>query len=116
MTLDPGDVLSDGALAALAAMEERGGEPFENLPAHEARRSYENGWTVLQSPPSGGAPEKISIPLASGGLPALLHRGRNAPKTGARLLLYIHGGGWVVGSPGATRRSAAGSPMPRTRW
>jgi acetyl esterase len=90
--------LSAGARGALAAMEARGGAPFETLAAPEARAAFDLNWPQMQDPPPLEA-EEIGLPIPGGSLSALVFRGRTAPAQGARLLLYLHGGGWVVGSP-----------------
>lgn len=96
------DDLTDGALATLEAMEGAGGRPFEEMSPAEARAAFDAGWPALQAPPETDAAEclgELRFDGEGGAIPALAWRGRRAPATGARTLLYLHGGGWVVGSP-----------------
>ncbi len=87
--------LSKGARDTLAAQARSGdGTPLEELSAPDARRAFDSGWPGLQLPPAGVA---TSITIAN--LPALVWRGKDTPATGARVVLYLHGGGWVIGSP-----------------
>lgn len=76
--------LSPGAQAVLAAPE---GTPFEEMSAADARAAFDAAWplTQLDMP---GTPTEIDLPV-----PAL------SWGEGDRTILYLHGGGWVVGSP-----------------
>ncbi|HEY0213351.1 MAG TPA: alpha/beta hydrolase [Paenirhodobacter sp.] len=88
--------LSAGARATLAAHAQGNGAPFETMTAVAARAAFDAGWAALQQPPHDG-PTAVAGEL--GGCAALIWRGAAAPRTGARVILYLHGGGWVVGSP-----------------
>ena len=61
------------------------------------------GFRALAAPPPVSVAPVALDPVELGGVPAL--RLRNAKSTTARSLLYIHGGGWVVGSPQAVRKN-----------
>ena len=88
--------LTDGARAVLAAQTP--GRPFEQMTAPEARSAFDQGWPDLQEPAASGLTEG-PMPLPLGGMPALVWRATTAPDLGAPVILYLHGGGWVVGSP-----------------
>ncbi|SDI61190.1 alpha/beta hydrolase [Salipiger marinus] len=90
--------LSPGARATLAAQAQMPSPPFEQMSAPEARASFDAGWPALQLPPDPALAEG-PVPLLLADRPALCWRGAGAPATGARAILYLHGGGWVVGSP-----------------
>ncbi|MBP1860020.1 alpha/beta hydrolase [Rhizobium herbae] len=91
--LDPGAqrVLDLGRAAA--------GVPFEAGTPDEARAAYDAGCPTLQ-----GDKEPVSvikdIGIAGPEAPIALriYRGKGAPVSGAPALLYLHGGGWVIGN------------------
>lgn len=66
------------------------GSPFETLSATEARAAFDASWPLTQAPTEAAIP----VPYDRG----LGWRGKSAPQD-ARVILYLHGGGWVVGSP-----------------
>lgn len=88
--------LTPGAEAVLAAQSP--GRPFEDMTAAEARAAFDRGWPELQEPAASGLADG-PLPLSLAGRPALAWRGTGAPDAGAPVILYLHGGGWVVGSP-----------------
>lgn len=92
------DTLAPGARATLAAQAQAPGRPFEEMSAAEARAAFDAGWPLLQLPPDPALAEG-PVPMPLGGGAALCWRGSTAPAQGARCILYLHGGGWVVGSP-----------------
>ncbi len=102
MPSDGAPFLTEAARATLAAMERAGGAAFEDIGAPAARASFDADWPSLQLPAAEDGAVSLG-PLnfagAAGAIPALAWRGRGAPRSGARTLLYLHGGGWVVGSP-----------------
>ena len=85
---------------------------FETLSPAEARQAYAAGRVVLQPPPDDVAEVRdISIPGPGGPLALRLYRGLGTSDTAALpVLLYFHGGGWVLGGldshDGVCRRMA----------
>ena len=73
--------------------------PFEAGTPEEARRAYERGFPDLQGErePVASVSER-TIAGPGGPLRLRLYRGQNAPAAGAPALLYLHGGGWVIGN------------------
>ena len=72
-----------------------GRPPIGTMTAAEARRSYKAGRAVLQLPPDAVAEcRDVAIDGPGGTLALRLYRGMDA---GPRALLFLHGGGWVVG-------------------
>lgn len=86
--------LDPSALALLASAAP--GRPFEDGTVAEARAAYTASWQAARGPL---APLAESRTLWHDSLRLRLWRGGTAPATGARALLYLHGGGWVIGSP-----------------
>ncbi|WP_027145062.1 alpha/beta hydrolase [Mesorhizobium sp. WSM3626] len=93
MTLDP------DALRALEIGRAAGGEPFENGSVAAARAAY-----IASFPTQQGEHEAVAatgqqqIDGPNGPVTIRIHRGIGAPQTGARAVLYLHGGGWVIGN------------------
>ena len=84
--------------------------PLGTLPPAEMRRSYAELRRQLQLPPEPiAATEALTIPGPGGDIPARLYRGAEQPSAPA--LLFLHGGGWVLGNldshDGICRRIAA---------
>ena len=94
--------LAPGAQAALAAMEAAGGPPLEELDPPAARIAHAATDAMLQAPPPAGAAHEadpVSFDVPAEPIRATVWRGAGADATGAPAILYLHGGGWVVGSP-----------------
>ena len=71
---------------------------FETLSAVEARQAYSAGRSVLQLPPEDVAETRDLLIEGPGGpLQARLYRGAATPDGPLPGVLYLHGGGWVVG-------------------
>ncbi|WP_296740556.1 alpha/beta hydrolase [Mesorhizobium sp.] len=73
--------------------------PFEAGTPQQARRAYESGFPGLQGdkePVAEVAERSIAGP--SGPLRLRIYRGQGAPLADAPALLYLHGGGWVIGN------------------
>lgn len=80
--------------AALAA----GGKPVAELPLATAREAYSQRYRERSLPaPVGVASENIAIPTVEGTLAARLYKPEGA-KNGLPLLVYFHGGGFVLGN------------------
>ena len=84
--------------------------PLGTLPPAEMRRSYAEVRRKLQLPPEPIAgTEALAIPGPGGDIPVRLYRGTD--QANAPCLLFLHGGGWVLGNldshDGICRRIAA---------
>jgi len=93
MTLDP------DALHVLEIGRAAGGEPFENGDVAAARAAYNASFPTLQGerePVASLSEPTIAGP--GGPLPLRIYRGQGAAAAGAPALLYLHGGGWVIGN------------------
>jgi len=73
--------------------------PFEAGTPEQARRAYEEGLSDLQGErePMDALTER-TIAGPGGPLTLRIYRGQGAPEAGAPALLYLHGGGWVIGN------------------
>ncbi len=93
--------LHPDAEALLALIRSAGRPAFEQLAPQEARRAYSAGRAVLQPPREAtAATEDVTIPGPGGELRLRLrlHRGLGTkPGDALPCLLYLHGGGWVLG-------------------
>lgn len=71
-------------------------KPVEDCAPQEARRQYLNGFVRMQKPLV-----EVDEVLESriGDMRLKIWRGRGAPRHQAPALLYLHGGGWVIGAP-----------------
>jgi len=71
---------------------------FETLSPAEARAAYDASRTVLQPPPDEVAEVRdLSIAGPGGPLALRLYRGAGTSEGALPALLYLHGGGWVIG-------------------
>ena len=81
------------ALSALA-----GGPPIESLPPARARQeTVRRAVSIRGSQPSVPRIEELEIPGPGGPIPARLYAPDTQPG-GSGLLVYYHGGGWVIGN------------------
>ncbi|WP_214471285.1 alpha/beta hydrolase [Mesorhizobium sp. dw_380] len=93
MTLDP------DAWRALEIGRAAGGEPFEHGSVAAARAAYVSSFPTQQGehePVAATSQQRIDGP--NGPVAIRIHRGIGAPRKGARAVLYLHGGGWVIGN------------------
>ncbi|OBP71380.1 lipase [Mesorhizobium loti] len=93
MTLDP------DALRALVIGRVAGGEPFEKGSVAAARAAYNASFPTQQGehePVAASQERQTDGP--NGPVKIRVHRGIGAPRAGARAVLYLHGGGWVIGN------------------
>lgn len=103
MTSDvPGRAMSDvhpDVAALIAAGRAAGSKPFEAMAPEEARRAYAGRREALQLPPDPVAEIRdVTIDGPGGPLALRLYRGRGTcPGKALPCLLYLHGGGWVLG-------------------
>ena len=71
---------------------------MQTLPPPEARVAYEAGRKILQLPPDAVAETReLTIPGPAGPCAARLYRGIDTQQPAAPAVLYLHGGGWVLG-------------------
>lgn len=86
--------------AILAAGRAAGSLPFEAMTPADARHAYAGRRAVMQLPPDPVAERRdVAIAGPGGPLALRLYRGAGTPE-GEPLpcLLYLHGGGWVLGN------------------
>ncbi|KMO38666.1 alpha/beta hydrolase [Methylobacterium tarhaniae] len=86
--------------ALLAMLRAANAQPLEALPPEAARRSYLAGRRALQPPPDPVAQIRdLAAPSPAGPVPLRLYRGEGtAPEAALPCLLFLHGGGWVLGN------------------
>ena len=87
------------ALRLLDAIRAAGRPPLQDLQPAEARAAYAAGRLLLQPPPDCVAEvTDAAIAGPGGSLPLRLYRGAGTHGIAALpCLLYLHGGGWVIG-------------------
>ena len=92
------DVPFDPEIAALLAAADQDGSPaLHELPPPEARERAIADIDGLVGPPDAGvSAEELTIPGPAGEIGATLYR--PIREHGAQILLFIHGGGWLLGS------------------
>src|SRR5437763_785281 len=91
--------LDQNALRALEIGRAAGGEPFENGSVAAARAAYVTSFPTQQGehePVSTTSERQIDGP--NGPVTIRIHRGIGTPESPARAVLYLHGGGWVIGN------------------
>ncbi len=86
--------LDASAAAALSAMAARGAASLADLTPEAARVQYNAGYAANQLDHEDVAETCETV---WGGVPVKIWRGLGAPQTKSRALLYLHGGGWVIG-------------------
>lgn len=91
--------LHPDAATLLDLIRATGRPPFETLSVAEARQAYAASRAVLQPPPDEVAEARdLTIPGPGGPLALRLYRGAGTSDAAALpALLYLHGGGWVLG-------------------
>lgn len=83
--------LNAEARRILELMDERGAPPLDSLPPEEARAARR----ALAPPVIEACHETVDLP--AGGVPSRLYRPGPATDGPTGLLVYLHGGGWVLG-------------------
>ncbi|MGO1315620.1 MAG: alpha/beta hydrolase [Cellulomonadaceae bacterium] len=90
---DDGDRLAPEIAGLLAVLNRLPGSDFSKSPLDKARRQIdEEAYLVAEQFPPFAVEEDLTI----GGVPATRYRAREGEPRG--LILYFHGGGWVLGS------------------
>jgi cation diffusion facilitator CzcD-associated flavoprotein CzcO/acetyl esterase/lipase len=100
-----GDRCRDGAIRrvqpdvamVLEAMAGMGLPPMETLPADDARALMAAGAALRPPSPEVGEVSDGVLPGAAGDLPYRLYRPAGPPAGPRPLVVYFHGGGWVLG-------------------
>lgn len=87
--------LDDATATLLAQLAAAGGRPMRELDPLEARTRMAGLAQLQAAGPEVAHREERSIPTRAGGVPALVL----TPASPRGVLLYLHGGGWVVGAP-----------------
>ena len=73
--------------------------PMETLPIAEARAAFARSRVaVAPDPPEVAERRDLDIPAAGRTIRARLYRGAAAPGGAAPVVVYFHGGGWVLGN------------------
>ncbi|MDB5899170.1 MAG: alpha/beta hydrolase fold-3 domain protein [Ramlibacter sp.] len=92
-------MLHPQAQALMRLMEERGVPPTHSLGPQQARDFYRERRTFTQpDPPEVGAVRDLAAPGPAGPIPLRSYRPMGAaPGTVLPVLVYYHGGGWVIG-------------------
>jgi acetyl esterase len=86
------------ARAVLDMMKAANRPTFDRMTAPEARIAYRQARRALQPDlPDVAEVRDLVAPAPHGAIPLRLYRGNDAPKTQSPCLVFIHGGGWVVG-------------------
>ena len=91
----------DPDLARLLELGRQAGRPpFEALTPDQARQAYAATWDILQPPAQEVASVRDqSIPTPAGDLKLRIYRGAGTAADAALpAVLYMHGGGWVIGN------------------
>ncbi|MER8828601.1 alpha/beta hydrolase [Mesorhizobium sp. M0938] len=99
MTTSLSPLLDPEARHVLDLDRQAAAPPFEAGTPEEARRAYDLSFPELQGErePVVSLTERV-IARPGGPLKLRIYRGQGAATTGAPALLYLHGGGWVIGN------------------
>jgi acetyl esterase len=92
MPLDP------DAIRFFELMKQTGARPVSDMEPPEAREYYRQRTRMTEGPaPEMAETRDLSAPGPAGPIPLRLYRPHGAPAEGAPALVYLHGGGWVIG-------------------
>ena len=92
-------ILDPDAQRVLDMMKAAGRPAFDSLSPKEARGFFSGGRAVLQpDPPEVAQVRELSAPASGGPVPLRLYRAiGTSPQAVLPVLIYFHGGGWVLG-------------------
>jgi len=86
------------AAQMIAASRESGRPNAHLLPVEQARINFENDYRALPKP-DVAVVRDVEIPARDGtALPSRLFSNATEPESGAPLIVFFHGGGWLIGS------------------
>lgn len=91
--------------ATITPLYEAGALPYQQFPPEHARLGYD-AMEHLAEVPAGVSVEETTVPGAGGELAARIYRREDGPAS-APGLLYLHGGGCVIGSVRSHHHTAA---------
>lgn len=91
--------LDPDAAALLVRAQEAGYPPFEALTPTQARKAYAASWAIMQTP-GGDVHSVLDVEIeADEPLKLRIYRGLTCDeKRPAPCMLFLHGGGWVIGN------------------
>jgi acetyl esterase len=93
------EALDPGAAHVLALGRAGEAAPFETGTPWEARAAYDAGCPALQGDREAVASaDDKTIDGPRGPIPLRIYRGVGAPGANAPAVVYLHGGGWVIGN------------------
>ncbi len=92
---------ADAAVAAFIVDSDNVFTPaYDALPMAEQRRIYDEYWQRYHAPhPATVRVEEVAVPGPGGQRRGLLYRPKAAGTKPLPILVYFHGGGWILGSP-----------------
>ena len=91
-------MLHPQAKALLDMMVERGVPPTHTLSPADARRFYRERRALTQpEPPPVGEVRDLAAPVPNGSIPLRLYQPEADARVAPPVLVYFHGGGWVIG-------------------
>jgi len=92
--------LDADAAAVLDLIRQSGRPPYETMSVAQAREAYDAGRAATQGPPQEvAAVETLQVPGSEGAPIALrLYRPLRPSASPTPVVVYLHGGGWVLGS------------------
>ncbi|MDK4716845.1 alpha/beta hydrolase [Rhizobium sp. CNPSo 4039] len=91
--------LAESALRVLALTSRSSGRPFETGTPQQARIDYDANCPTLQGAREAVASvEDLGIAGPNGPITLRIYRGIGAPLKHGPGLIYLHGGGWVIGN------------------
>jgi acetyl esterase len=91
--------LDASAQKLLDQIRAAGQPPMETLPVAQARVGYARSRVLLApDPPEVAEVRNLAFPSSGHAIAARLYRGRAAPSGTAPVIVFFHGGGWVLGN------------------